>query len=267
MTLDKIICDTIEREQPSKRVALLLSGGVDSQSVGFACNRLGLEVVAYTFQVGEWESPDAISAKQTCEKMDWDFNLIKVPLDNVENDFKELANRWKCIKKTQFECTWPFLYIYPTIAEEFVLTGLGADGYHGLSKKAMIHFRDTKEKFDEFRKEHYGQKNLGGHIQQLMLCKEYGKTRIAPYLDQAVFDYFIKYDWVQLNKPRQKIKIIEAFRDEFLVTGARKHRNLQLISGIDKIFHQLLKSDLNFNNRNRVMDLCRDYSEPKCQDK
>jgi asparagine synthetase B (glutamine-hydrolysing) len=260
MTLDKIICQAIEKKQPSKRVALLLSGGVDSQSVGFACKRLGLEVIAYTFQVGEWESPDVVSSRKTCEKMEWDFNLIKVPLGNLINDFKELAVRWECKKKTQFECTWPFLYVYPCITEEFVLTGLGADGYHGLSKKAMIHFKQTKEKFDEFRTEHYGQKNLGGQLQQLMLCKEYDITQIAPYLDPSVFNYFLKYDWDQLNKPRQKTKIIEAFRDEFLVTGVRKHRNLQLISGIDKIFHQLLKSDLNFNNRTRVMDLCRDYS-------
>tara|TARA_B100000686_G_scaffold335625_1_gene404441 strand:- start:3547 stop:4350 length:804 start_codon:yes stop_codon:yes gene_type:complete len=261
MTLDKIICQALEKKHPDKKVALLLSGGVDSQSVGFACKRMGLEVVAYTFQVGEWRSPDSTASERTCKRMGWEFNLIKVPVDNLENDFLELAEKWKCKKKTQFECTWPFLYVFPKIEEKFVLTGLGADGYHGLSKKAMIHFKEPKEKFDEFRSSHYGQENLGGQLQQLMLCKEYGKTQIAPYLDSSVFDYFIQYDWNQLNKPMQKIKILMAFRDEFRLVGTRKHKNLQLISGIDKVFHMLLKSDLNFNNRTRIMDLCRDYSD------
>ena len=34
-------------------VALFLSGGVDSLSLGFAAEQLGLKVHAYTFQVGE----------------------------------------------------------------------------------------------------------------------------------------------------------------------------------------------------------------------
>ena len=42
----------------------------------------------------------------------------------------------------------------------------------------------------------------------------------------------------------------------------KKHINLQLGSGIDKLFESLLSNKkINFKNRKRIMDICRDWSQ------
>jgi hypothetical protein len=44
-------------------------------------------------------------------------------------------------------------------------------------------------------------------------------------------------------------------------TGVKKHINLQLGSGVDKLFETLINNKkINTNNRKRVMDICRDWS-------
>ena len=56
--------------------------------------------------------------------------------NQLVNDFHALVELG-CRKKTQFECIYPFLHIYPEIKEQYVLSGLSIDGYYGLSKKGI----------------------------------------------------------------------------------------------------------------------------------
>lgn len=249
-----------ERLGPDPSVAVLLSGGVDSLSCAFAAQSLGKRVVAYTFQVAEWRSSDSASAEAAAKKFGWQFVLVKVPLSNLEKDFVKLARDWKCAKKTQFECTWPFLYLVPAIRENVVLSGIAADGHYGLSKKAMIHARPSRAAFVEFRQKYFGSANPAGQIQQKALLEAFGKVQIAPYLDRRLYDFFIPYDWNELNRPYEKHIVLNAYREEFQRVSVRKHANLQLVSGVDHIFESLLKSTLNTKKRSRVMDLCRDYA-------
>tara|TARA_R110000868_G_scaffold84663_1_gene238585 strand:+ start:2671 stop:3474 length:804 start_codon:yes stop_codon:yes gene_type:complete len=257
--LQKIIKETVK----AKSAALLLSGGVDSLSLGFACDALGIKVHAYTFQIGETRTEDSVSAERACLLMGWEYSLVKVPIVNLEKDFLILANEWGCKKKTQFECTFPFLHLIPQIKEKYVLSGIAADGHYGLSKKAMIHYRYPKEKFDLFRNNYFSQENPAGQVQQLSLLEYHGHIQCAPYLDKRVFDYFIQFDWDELNKPYQKYKVLTAYREKFQKVGRRPHMNLQLVAGVDHVFEKLLTSKLNLKNRTRVMDLCRDYSSPR----
>lgn len=61
--------------------------------------------------------------------------MIDLPEVNIVNDFKLLASKYNCKKKTQYECTWPYIYTFPIIKEKYILSGLAADGYYGVSKK------------------------------------------------------------------------------------------------------------------------------------
>ena len=54
--------------------------------------------------------------------------------DNLVEDFKTLATKYNCKKKTHFECTFPFIYLFPKIKEKYILTGVG-DSHYVLSKK------------------------------------------------------------------------------------------------------------------------------------
>jgi len=258
----EILNGLVERDtQGEEKVALLMSGGVDSTSLGFASHELGKKVACYTFQMGELKSSDSAAAQKIAEEMGWEFNLVKVPVDNLEDDAIKLAAVLGCRKKTQFECTLPFLYVVPRIKEQVVLSGVAADGHFGLSKKAMIHFRTPRSKFDQFRFEYFGQDNPAGYVQQKKLVEQYGKKHSAPYMDKSVLDYFIQFDWDTLNKPKQKMPVLRAYSEHFKRVGRRDHANLQLVASVDIICQRLLSGRLNTKHRTRMMDFWRDVAD------
>ena len=259
--IDEILVDVIDRESKEDHVAVLISGGVDSQSVAFAANRLDKKITAYVMRLNGIESKDAQHAIDVATHFNWDLKVIDVNDDNLVEDFKKLVKEYKCEKKTQVECTWPFLYVYPQISEKEVLSGWVADGYYGLSKRCALHFKEPKEKFDEFRDSYFGAKNVVGINQQYMLSQQNGKIFIAPYMDSRVKEYMYQFDWYEMNKPYQKHVVVESF-PEFKQIKVRRHESLQLGAGIPEIFEKLLDNpDVNLYNRKRVMDLVRDWQD------
>jgi len=58
MSIDQILINEISQNVPDKDIALLLSGGVDSISVGFAANKCNKNITAYSFQTDLHESYD-----------------------------------------------------------------------------------------------------------------------------------------------------------------------------------------------------------------
>ena len=258
--IDKLISSVIDRQAPSKDVAVLMSGGVDSLTCAFSAQRLGKRVHTYTMYVNGQETPDSIAAKEAAEIFGWDHHEIDVPVSNVKDDFLRLMRYYDCKKKTHVECTFPFLYVYPHIKEKHVLSGVAADGWYGVSKRANIHFKHTKELFDTFRNDYFGAPNPAGVRQQEQLAEEIEANLIAPYLDKDVADWMMQHDWDFFNKPYQKAPIIEAYPEFEELPKKRKHANLQLVAGIPEYFEKLLEdNELNYRNRGRTMDLVRDY--------
>ena len=259
--IDEIIVDMVDRESTEDHVAVLLSAGTDSITCGLAAQRLGKKVTGYSMYINGKQTSDSLGAKDVAEHFGWDFVPVDVPVDNIEQDFFTLVNKYKCKKKTQVECTWPFLYVYPLITEKEVLSGVAADGWYGVSKRANIHFKHTKELFDTFRNDYFGAPNPAGVLQQRQLAEEHGMKLIAPYVDDDVANWMMQHDWDFFNKPYQKAPIHEAFY-EIKDIKRRKHENLQLIAGIPDYFEKLLDNkEINLYNRQRVMDLVRDWQD------
>ena len=258
--IDKIIEKVIQETATDKEVAVLLSGGADSLSVALAANRLGYKIHAYSFHLKDQPTYDASKAEDASNKMGWQFTKVIVPIDNLVQDFHTLRTKFSCVKKTQYECTFPFLYIFPLITEKIILSGFAADGHYGVSKRACIHFKEPKQLFDTFRSNYLS--DPPGLRQQLELSKYYDKEYITPYTDQRVIDYFHQFDWFELNKPFQKHHVVNSFT-EFKQIGKPKHHiNLQLGSGIDKAFESLLQyKEINFKNRKRMLDVYRDWKD------
>jgi len=121
--LNKIISDIIEKEAPDETVAVLMSGGTDSLSIAVAADALGKNLNCYTFRIEGKDTSDSIASQKACEHFNWNFNIIDVPVDNIEKDFFTLIEKYECKKKTHVECTFPFLYVYPQIKEKYILTG------------------------------------------------------------------------------------------------------------------------------------------------
>ena len=189
--IDKILTDIIAEEVPDKEVAVFLSGGVDSLSLAFSVHRLGKKVHAYTFHLKDQPSYDSDKAIEVAKIFEWDIEVIEVPIDNLPNDFFTLLSKYQCKKKTHFECAFPFMYIYPKIKEKYVISGLGADGFCGLSKKVALHFKEPKVVFDNFRRENLMNKNYAGIQQHFLLCQEYNKILIHPYYKCMVDNTFV----------------------------------------------------------------------------
>lgn len=258
--IDKIIEDIVEKQSRGvDEVAVLLSAGTDSITCALAAHRLGKKVTGYSMYLDGQETTDSLGARKVAKEFGWDFVAVDVPVDNLAQDFITLVRNYNCKKKTQVECTFPFLYVYPKIKEKVVLSGVAADGWYGVSKRACMHFKEPKELFDTFRREYFGAENPAGVLQHRQLANEIGATLIAPYLEPEVEEWMMQYDWYFFNKPKQKAPIRSAF-PEFDRIKLRNHENLQLVAKIPDYFESLLDNkDLNIYNRERVMDLVRDW--------
>jgi len=246
---------------------ILLSGGVDSISVALAAHHLKKSINTYSFQLSDNPSYDFAKAQEVSEVMGWNFTGIDIPTDNLVSDFHELV-KLGCIRKTHFECVFPFLYVYPQIQEEYVLSGWAADGYYGLSRKAQQHrkVRTSKESFDDFRDEYFLDENRAGYIWHKRVADKWDKKLVTPYLSEAVRQFFYQFDWNELNKPLEKHQVRGSFSEFDLLGKVEQHSNLQLNAGIPSLFETLLKDkDINFKGRTRMLDVYRDWVKKSSQ--
>lgn len=269
MSINQILEEEIKNSVPTEECAILLSGGVDSLSVAFAAERLGKKITAYSFKIKDKSSYDYDFAKEVCHSRNslwtnnWKFVGIEIDLTDFEEKFAELV-LLECVKKTHFECVFPFLYVYPQIKEKYVLSGWAADGYFGVSKKANIHYKHTKKLFDQFRDDYFQPENRAGYLWHKKVSDMYNKVFVTPYLSDTVKEFFYQYDWEELNKPQQKHLVREAFIEfSHIPKKPKSHINLQIGSGITKEFERLVlpNKDLNVYKKHRIMDVCRDWHE------
>lgn len=260
----KTVLREVVKEQLDKvtsPVALLLSGGIDSRTIALTLSNLGVSTRAYTFRIDNQDTVDIYTAQNTANKLGINWSLIDISSESLEKDFLELASKWKCRKKTEFECTFPFIHLFPKINEEVVLAGTTADTLYGSSKKVAMHFARPKEVFDLFRKQSLEEANIEGYKQLQSVALEYNKKLILPYRHQKMQDFFMSKSYDELHAGTRKSLAKADFGVEFTQLGKVNSRNLQLAANIPSIFERLLVSPLNKRNRTRVMDLCRDYAE------
>ena len=271
----KLLENHILNNTPDESVALLLSGGIDSITSGLAAHNVGKKVHAYSFFLDGEVSYDFVKAVEVAHKMQWDFTPIVIPKHNLVNDFKKL---WKMgmRKKTHWETVFPMLYVYDKIKEQYVISGWGADGYFCVSKKCQMRY-SSKEKFakhlkwckdnnatpttfDDYRNHYFSEGECAGISEHNKLVKKYKKIHITPYLDKDVSKHLMGMSYDQLNKGGQKGYVRKDFTQLKKFGKIKDHQNLHLNAGVDKLFETLLNnSEINFNNRKRMMDVCRDW--------
>ena len=270
---DQILNEIVAREVPEDEVAVLLSGGIDSISVALTAHRMGKKVTAYTFHLEGQESYDSKKANQVAKTFGWDIVDVAVPKTGLVPAWKRLANKYGCRKKTHFECIYPFLFVLPLIKEKKVLTGWGADGWYGLSKKAQCNkkYRVKKsiEGLNKFRDDYFGMDSVAGHKQLKIVASHYDLNVVMPYINEpTVEEFFHSKDWfecsdgAQVAGSKQKSIVRRCFQQELEQIGTvSPHANLQTCSGINVLFDQLLENtEINFRGRGRLMDVARDWA-------
>ena len=229
---------------PKNDVALCLSSGIDSQSLFFAMLASGITPHVYSFTLEDRESRDFTEARALAAKMCAPFTKVTLPLDvdTLINDCYTMARDYGAKKKTDFECLWPFLYMYPAIKEKYIVTGIPADGHFCLSKKGILHYKND---VDAFREIYFSNPNAGQKILRAQLAYKYGKINVDPYYSPNIAHALKGMTWDELNKPQQKMPIRNSFT-YFATMKVHNHTNFQLgDSGIAEHFKTLLDTRLN----------------------
>lgn len=179
------------------------------------------------------------------------FVEIRLPID-VEQLRKDVMRLYTlgAISKTDYECAWPFLYVYPKTKETHILAGMGADGMLGTGRQACMHYRNDLDAFRKIKLDNprYCQRPIHENLQ-----REYGKVMHWPYLSDGFVREVTGKNWDEINRPTQKQILRDAFPEYFYKVRTRVHQNLQLgDSGISEHFGKLLKTDWNMRNSERV---------------
>ena len=233
---------------PKNDVALCLSSGVDSESLMFAMIEADINPHIYSFTLDDRESTDFSVARLLAKEYNLRFTKVELPTDieRLISDCYLMARRYDARKKTEFECTWPFLYLYPLVEEKYVVTGINADCHFCLSKKGQMHYKD---RVGEYRDMCFSNPRAGQKIQRGFLAQDYGKINVDVYRAQSIIDCLDGHTWDELNKPLQKMPIRNAFK-QFSEMPFRKHSNFQLgDSGIAEHFGSLLNTRLNIGGK------------------
>jgi site-specific DNA-cytosine methylase len=277
--LVSLLCSAVQARSHDDVVALLLSGGVDSTSVGIALQKVGKTVRAYTYRLQGYESRDLEKAKAIARHFDWPLTIITVPTADVARDFMRLAVERRCRKKTQFENTFPMLYVLPRIAETEVWSGYNADDHYGNTKNCILDQKrmaregasaaERKKAFDAERLGRFERKRSdpesGTWCYAHRLAVQCGKRLLDPYLDEAIREFFLRFDHEMLSplkKPLVRAELAEQLRDlpnGSLSVGVR----LQTGGGVDALFETLLRDPAinRFETRyEKVAPLCQRWA-------
>ena len=254
--LASLLCKSIERQSRRKNVSLLLSGGMDSLSVGLCLERAGKRVHAYTYHLEGYASDDLDKAVSLARQLRWKLEIISVPTSAVASDFIRLAVEHRCARKTQFEVMFPLLYIFPLIEEREIWTGWNADTHYGNTKNYMFRQRrlrqlgwsaaKRKAAFHKDRRSDFNE--LSDPTSQETwwwgnkLAKAGGKSLLDPYNDECVFGYFSQFTHEQLS-PLNKPIIRREFADDLSrISKGSVTVGVQLQTGgrVDDLFETLL---------------------------
>jgi asparagine synthetase B (glutamine-hydrolysing) len=172
-------------------------------------------------------------------------------------------------------------YCYREIAKDyhkFVLSGLVADAYFCFARNTHIAQisgpKSDPKKFNDYRAAYWAEwfktgkeglsttNNPSGMLQHELLADLYKLTTVNPFLDKRCYNYLMKFDWLTLNSPKQKMPMREAWAPEIELLGHRPHRGYQTEAKVPKYFEQLLEDNtINFANRSRIMDVASDWEK------
>jgi asparagine synthetase B (glutamine-hydrolysing) len=232
-----VLTDSLRRDVGDRPVAISLSGGVDSAITAALCVRLGFRTRAWCFRMADRRPSDWVRAHELAD-------AVGVPIEDVPMQPPTMRDvRWLasvgCRRKTAFECLWPRANLLRAVEESVVVTGDGADGWFGTSKKAILHHREPLERFTVYQLSLIDDPDYAQRRLVRWFAGELGKAVAMPLSEGRLKRLWIGRTWWELNKPRNK-EPLRALADELGVRPISHHQNLQLgDSGIAEAFRNL----------------------------
>ncbi|WP_051002779.1 DNA (cytosine-5-)-methyltransferase [Bradyrhizobium elkanii] len=260
--LRTLTCRLVGEMSMDDRVALSLSAGLDSITVGLAARELGKRITAYTFELQGYSSKERERVELIARHFGWPLKVVTVPIGRAGSEFKRLAIQYDCHKKTQFEVGFPLLHMLRCVEEREILTGFNADDHFGNTCKPRVEQARWKReglseaermrRFDEHRAEGYAKFDADESDDTYWTAKKiaasYGKALVDPYERREMREYFAQFNHDDLS-PFDKPLIRRAYASDLagLPEGViAKGERLQIAGRVDKLFLGLL-SDPDIN--------------------
>lgn len=252
----------------TKRVAVLLSSGVDSHTGLFAALAAGKSVTCYTFGRQDRNSKDVRIAADTADRfsLPWTF----VPLDPDVNKLKRYLLRLYeespyHISKASAECLWPMFETFKHIDETVIVNGLGGDVFFATvrSWKKIVEsggvpaYEKMKNDYLKVMTGKVGDVQLALQRRWLKKNKSKPVEIVCSFEDPLIFKCFEgMHPIAEGCKPIQKAPLRLAFYDEFKKTQVKVHQSYNKgDSGISDAFEALLKTDWNYKGFKSVVGI------------
>ena len=264
------INDYFTREIENKNdVALLFSGGTDSLTCLFSLLEIGITPTLYSFHLEGVVHKDIEVSRQVADYYNLKHNIIEIKRDieQLKQDVIYIVKTFDVTRKTNVQCTYPFVHVLPNIKEKYVVSGLCADDLYGTSKSMSIKCAKDKNVFDEIRNKIFSNLNSSAYRSIKELTETiHEKKFITPYRDEEIINYMMQFSWSELNKPKQKQLSYSSYLDYYEKQKIyRKNTNLQVGSKIREWHSELVNTDFNKNNRKRVDEIYKDLAKESIQ--
>ncbi len=248
-----LFLQSLTRRLPTRggRVAILLSGGVDSATILAGLLELKYAPELFTFYLAPKPSEDWNVANSMAKAFSLQLHTAIIPRDQgvLISDIRRLLPLVKKRFKTHIQCSQPFIYLSKLVIKQgvsFAFFGMAADDLWGSSKNTQICLsKEGEEAARTKRRSDLFNENVSD-ISVVNVSKHYGLTLVDPYRDYDLSRYMLSLNMKTLHSPKSKGIAIQAF-PQFWKTGQwyRRNKSLQVISGIREWHDTLLKTEIN----------------------
>lgn len=271
----KELLETIVKENciSKKKIGVALSAGIDSSHLLFCLLDLGYDVTGFSFHREGVDSTDYKLSKRNCDILNVPFVEVIIPNEIDINRLIHIIKDHNLKNKAAVECTYTMDYVWSEMKNhdiDIAFSGVGQDNHFGTTKKASIHYSETIELCQEFRKlsfDHFdfdgtGIWGVGKQGQTWIdLAKEKSIDLVAPAYDRRVYELFYNYKFKDLNTPKQKNVCWEVYPKYVEIVKLGKHQDLQCgDSQIRELFEPLLTNKvLNPNSKTQMLAFWKDW--------
>lgn len=256
----------LETTSGNNSCAVLLSNGVDSNSILASLIRNKRNPYVISFRLKGSEPTDWLMAKKTAEKLYLRFIDIELPrdLEIIFKDVKFAIQKMNLSKKADIECAIPIKYALDKALKlgiHDVYTGACADGHYAVSRKAQITVKKEKRQNDpkfleEYRTKYFERENPAQSKTMKLYFESKGGRLFMPYLNPKFQEIYREISFEQMNKPKEKMPIRIAFPEMSEWKVGTRHINLQLgDSGIADNYSRLLQSEYNLHRNKAVIGI------------
>lgn len=211
-----ILREVIKKQLPNEPVALLFSGGTDSLTILWTLLDLEARVTCYTFHLSYYESTDLRASRLACDFYQVPQVIINEDKGEILDQLKDVITVIKSPRKTHVEVMYGYWFLIQAVKEKHIFSGIQADTLYGSNKNSAIQYgKRLAGDFTKFRQHLLANPGQEGLCQANLIARHFNKVLFTPYSSQNIRDFFFRYSWADLNKPKQKMPAVISFSEKF----------------------------------------------------